>query len=122
MRRETFVDFFEDFATLSAQFLVYEDGYRSWSYTYREIAEAAWTFAARLEEAGIRRGDKVLLWGENRPEWIAVLWGCLLSGVVVVPLDYRASGELLVRVQQVAGARLLVSGDEVPAVQAGIHS
>jgi len=27
--------------------------------------------------------------GENRPEWIAAFWACLLRGIVVVPIDYR---------------------------------
>ena len=44
------------------------------------------------------KGDKVLFWSENRPEWIVAFWGCLLGGVVVVPIDYRASPEFLTRI------------------------
>ena len=55
-------------------------------------------FAARLRGLGVVKGDKVVFWCENRPEWIVAFWGCLLGGVVVVPVDYRASPEFLARV------------------------
>ena len=112
MRRETLLDFFESFAAHPNEFLVYFDGYRTRSHTYKDVASAARRFCERLAQAGLAPGDRVLFWGENRPEWIVALWGCLLRGVVVVPLDYRASSDLLVRVQQIADARLLLLGDE----------
>ncbi len=112
MRRETLLDFFESFAAHPDEFLVYFDGYRTRSHTYKDVASAARRFCERLAEAGLVPGDRVLFWGENRPEWIVALWGCLLRGVVVVPLDYRASSDLLVRVQEISKARLLLLGDE----------
>ena len=58
-------------------------------------SRAARAFAARLARAGLQKGDAVLIWSENRPEWIVALWGCLLQGVVAVPIDYRASPDFL---------------------------
>jgi long-chain acyl-CoA synthetase len=112
MRRETLLDFFESFADKPEEFLIHSDGYRTSRFTYRELARSARAFGARLDEAGLVKGDRVLFWGENRPEWIAAMWGCLLRGVVVVPVDYRASAELLSRVQSVANAKVLLTGDE----------
>ena len=40
-------------------------------------------------------------------------WGCLLRGVVVVPIDYRASAGFLHTVGQLVDARVLLVGDEV---------
>ena len=54
-----------------------------------------------------------LIWGENRPEWIVAFWGALLSGIPVVPIDYRASADFVQRVQTIVGARLMLTGDEV---------
>ncbi|MBA3296430.1 MAG: AMP-binding protein, partial [Acidobacteria bacterium] len=56
---------------------------------------------------------KVVLWSENRAEWLAVLWGCLLEGVVVVPVDYRFSAELMLRIAEIVDARVIVTGDTV---------
>ena len=113
MRRDTILDLFASLADIDGPFLDYDDGYRSHSHTYKQTAGAARTFAARLELAGISKGDSVLFWAENRPEWIVAFWGCALRGAIVVPLDYRASPELLLRVQAIAKAKLLLAGDEV---------
>ena len=113
MARDTLLDFFADLSAWPGEFLVYDDGYRSWHYSYAQVAGAARAFALRLERAGLAKGDKVVVWCENRPEWIVAFWGCLLRGIVVVPVDYRASGDFLLRVQGIVGARIVLLGDEV---------
>jgi acyl-CoA synthetase (AMP-forming)/AMP-acid ligase II len=113
MRRETLLDFFDDFAQLDGPFLVHDDGYRVREYRYRQIASLARAFARRLREAGLRKGDALVIWSENRPEWIVALWGALLEGVVLVPIDFRASADFLWRVQARTQARLVLMGDDV---------
>src|ERR1700735_1146278 len=112
MPRDTLLDFFQDFAGLEEEFLIYDDGFHARHYRYREIADRARAFAARLREAGIGRDEKVILYGENRPEWIVALWGCLLEGVIAVPIDYRSSREFVERVQTIVAARMVLTGDE----------
>ena len=87
MQRDTLLDFFRDFSAGNGAFLVYDAGFRARTYTYRETADAARSFAAQLQAAGIGKGDKVLFWSENRPEWIIALWGCLLNGTIAVPIS-----------------------------------
>jgi long-chain acyl-CoA synthetase len=113
MPRETLLDFFNDFSAYRDSFLVYDDGFRSRRYSYGETAQAAHGFAAELRTRGIGSGEKVLVWSENRPEWIFALWGCMLEGVVLVPVDYRASAALLLRIAAITNARLALLGDEV---------
>jgi long-chain acyl-CoA synthetase len=113
MARRTLIDFFEDVATTPGEFLTYDDGYRTWSYSYGEVAAAARAFAARLAAQGIGPGQAVAVWAENRPEWIVALWGCLLNASVLVPIDYRASGAFLSRVAAIVDARVVLAGDTV---------
>ncbi len=113
MPRETLLDFFEDFASFDDTFIVHDDGYRVRQVTYRELASAARTFAGRLEREGVAAGAKVVVWSENRTEWLIAFWGCLLAGAVVVPIDYRASESLLRRVADIVEARLILVGGEV---------
>ncbi|MFN0101913.1 MAG: AMP-binding protein [Bryobacteraceae bacterium] len=113
MPRDTLVDFFADFAPLRGVFLVHDNGYRTRSFRYCEVAGMARAFSLRLREHGIGKGEKVLFWSENRPGWIGALWGCILDGVVVVPVDYRSSAQTLTRIGGLVGARALVTGDEV---------
>jgi long-chain acyl-CoA synthetase len=112
--RDTLVDFFEDLSRARGDFLVYDDGFRSRRYTYDQVGRAARIFADRLHEIGVVKGDKVVFWSENRPEWIVAFWGCVLSGVVVVPVDYRASPEFLARVSRIVAAKLVLVGQDVP--------
>jgi long-chain acyl-CoA synthetase len=112
MLRETLLDFFQDFADLPNEFLIYDDGFHSRSYSYNEVAARARSFAARLREAGITRDDKIILYGENRPEWIIAWWGCLLEGAIAVPIDYRSSSEFVDRIDKIVNARAIVIGDE----------
>jgi long-chain acyl-CoA synthetase len=110
---ETLADFFSELARARGQFLVYDDGFRARSYTYAEVARSARGFAARLHDLGLRKGDKVVFWSENRPEWIVAFWGCLLGGIIVVPIDYRASADFLARVSRIVSAKLLLVGQDV---------
>ncbi|MGE0592485.1 MAG: AMP-binding protein [Vicinamibacterales bacterium] len=116
--RDTLLDFFDDLSRLDGEFLVYDDGYRRRHHSYTDVGQAARAFAARLAAAGLQREDKVVFWGENRPEWIACYWGCLLIGVVVVPIDYRSPAEFVAKVARLVSPRVILVGDDVTALAA----
>ena len=122
MPRRTLLDFFADLATIDGEFLAYDDGYRTWRYRYAEVADRARAFAARLEAAGIGKGHAVAIWSENRPEWVIAFWGCLLRGVIVVPIDYRASPVFLARVSRIVAAKLVLIGQDVPPISGAIDA
>jgi long-chain acyl-CoA synthetase len=118
MARRTLIDFFADVtsgSTAPRDFLVYDDGYRTWTWTYAELAASARGCGARFRDAGIAPGQAVAIWSENRPEWIAALWGALLEGIVTVPIDYRASVEFLTRVAGIVDAKAILVGETVDA-------
>jgi long-chain acyl-CoA synthetase len=119
MPRETLADLFADLGRARGDFLVHDNGFRTWTHTYREAAAAAEAYAARLQAAGFRRGDAVLFWSENRPEWIAAFWACALLGVVVVPLDHRSPPDLAGRVAAKVLAKGILLGDDVAATLEG---
>ena len=60
-------------------------------WTYTELAEKSRRIARGLLAAGFVKGDRVVLWSENRPEWIAVWLGTVISGLTIVPVDYLVS-------------------------------
>jgi long-chain acyl-CoA synthetase len=68
-------------------------GYRIERWTYRDVAEVACQFARELETREICRGQSVLLWGDNSPEWVAAFLGCILRGAVAIPMDRISSVE-----------------------------
>jgi long-chain acyl-CoA synthetase len=119
VQRNTLIDFFRDLTSIRGEFLVYDDGYRRRAHRYEDVGRAAKGFAARLTAAGVAKGDKVVFWGENRPEWVACYWGCLLAGIIAVPIDYRSSADFVVRVRALVDARLILTGDEVAQLPGG---
>src|SRR5580704_2868267 len=112
MTRDTLLDFFHDFAALEDEFLIHDDGFQARHFRYSEIAARARAFAAGLRERGIGRDEKIILYGENTPEWIIAMWGCLLAGVIAVPIDYRSSSEFVDRVKDIVDARMILTGNE----------
>ncbi len=107
--------FFDIWRRSPGEFLRYESGLGSARWSYAAVASGASAFAQRLRKAGIAPGERVLFWGENRPEWIAALWGCLLGGVIVVPLDSRSSPALAGRIAAIVHARALLIGEGLVA-------
>ncbi len=77
-------------------------------FTYGQVLEMAVRCAGDLEARGIGKGERVMLWGENCAQWVAMFFGCALRGVVVVPMDDGASPEFAGRVAGQVGARLWV--------------
>jgi len=110
--RETLLSFLDDCSRHGGQTAVtHEAGVRLSRWSYARIASSAFQFARELEAQGIGAGDRVLFWGESRPEWIACFYGCLLRGAVVVPLDLKSAPDFVARVQQQVSAKLLLSDE-----------
>ena len=80
--------------------------------TYGQIASLAGRFANLLAQRGIGPGERVLIWGESSAEWIAVFHGCLLRGVLAVPLDAAGAADFAARVAANVSPKLAV-GDLV---------
>ena len=110
---KTLIDVFHTLEQRRGEFLVYDDGYRVRRHTYADVTRAARGFAARLVAHGVGKGDKVMLWGENRPEWIVCYWGIQLAGAVAVPIDFRSSAEFANRIRTIVSAAIVIAGDDV---------
>jgi long-chain acyl-CoA synthetase len=81
-------------------------------WSYERLARTACQFARELESRGVVKGDRVILWGENSPEWIAAFFGCLLRGAVAVPLDEAQRPDFVDRAQRQVEAKLFLLGGE----------
>jgi len=106
--------FFRRIAQYHEEFIIYDDGFRGRTFGYVEIGQLAASFAARLRTEGVRQGDAVVIWSESRPGWIVALWGCLLEGAVVVPIEPQSSLDFFRKIEQKVRARLILVGDRVP--------
>jgi long-chain acyl-CoA synthetase len=113
MGRQNLLEFFLEYFENDAEYLVFDDGYRWWRYSYCQIANAARVFAGRLRETGVGAGDRILLWSESRPEWLYAFWGALWAGAVVVPIGSESSAEFVSTVQSIVRPKLIALGADV---------
>ncbi|MHB1023393.1 MAG: AMP-binding protein [Acidobacteriaceae bacterium] len=90
-------------------------GNRRHETTYIQLAELAGRFAAELVRRGIQPGERVLVWGENSAEWVAAFFGCVLRGVLAVPLDSAGSRDFAHRVLLETTPRLVVGTEALLA-------
>src|SRR6185437_1500666 len=100
------IDDFERHCTDIA--IVARRGLRERRTSYAQLAVLARRVAATFEERGIAKGDRVLLWGENSAEWVAAFFGCILRGVLPVPIDLASDPDFAGRVQREVSPKLIV--------------
>ena len=66
-----------------AEFLVYLDQ----RIGYTEALELALGFAAKLNEQGVQKGDRIAIVSRNNPEWIIAFIAAVAMGAVAVPMN-----------------------------------
>ncbi|MBI4719051.1 MAG: AMP-binding protein [Planctomycetes bacterium] len=79
-------------------------------YTYDEALRATGTIVRRFEERGLVPGDRVVICGENGPEWGLTYLAAMRAGLTAVPLDPQLPPEEAWQAAQFAGAKLLCAG------------
>ena len=74
-----------------------------WSYS--ELEKECQRISRGLFAAGLVKGDRVCLWAENRPEWMAVWIGAAISGMVIVPVDSMSPEKECLNILKITGAK-----------------
>jgi long-chain acyl-CoA synthetase len=95
--------------------IVNHRGNRRIATTYAELAALADHFAGILIQREIPAGERVILWGQNSAEWVGAFFGCVLRGVIAVPLDAAGSIDFAARVLAETTPRLVVGDKEILA-------
>ena len=85
---------------------------------YRPVGQkdfSRWSFAKYGEEcrrvargllaAGLVKGDRVVLWAENRPEWMAVWMGAIIAGLSIVPVDFLVTEKECLNIIKITRAK-----------------
>lgn len=80
--------------------------------SYIELSRKAKDLSDYLIEKGIKRGDRMAILSESRPEWGAVFFASMRSGATLVPLDIKLTATELVSILSDAEPRILfISND-----------
>ncbi len=85
-------------------------GLRQSRTRYADLARLTRRFAGELAKRQIAKGERIVLWGENSAEWVAAFFGCVLRGVLPVPLDVTGTRDFAHRVLEQVSPLLMVMG------------
>ena len=82
--------------------------------TYRELKRQTDALAAYLQrQCGLRRGERVLLYMQNSPQFVIAYYGVLRADAVIVPVNPMNLTEELKHHVDDAGTRLALIGQEL---------
>ena len=90
----------------------YQSGEQT-ALSYRELRDRAARAALMLANRGVRPGDRVLLIGENSPDWVVAFFSILYAGAVAVPLDQQVSPDELTPICRIAEPRVALVSEAV---------
>jgi long-chain acyl-CoA synthetase len=83
--------------------------------SFADVQCGAEAMAARLEEQGVGRGDRVALSGENDPDWVLAYFGILRAGATAVPVDPALDAAAWRDILAESGALVVVCDETVAA-------
>lgn len=82
------------------------DGLSSIKITFEELYLKSGTLAAKLIAGlGLHRGDRLVLSGENSPEWCLAYMSIIRAGCVAVPLDRAMSPADVIKIIRLTNAK-----------------
>lgn len=81
--------------------------------TWAEVDEAANRYARWSRDIGLKKGDVVTLFMDNRPEYIIAWLGLVKRGIIVALVNTHLAGQPLSHSLAMAGAKHLIIGAEL---------
>ena len=79
------------------------------SYTYAELQQKVFAFCGYLQEQGLVKGQRLMVWAPSRADWMIAHLGTLLAGGVIVPLDNGSKEDFIERIAQATDATHLIT-------------
>ncbi|MCL2209541.1 MAG: AMP-binding protein [Treponema sp.] len=74
-------------------------------WSYAKWGDECKKVARGLLAAGLVKGDRVVLWSENRPQWMSVWMGTLVAGICIVPVDFLATEQECLNIIKITKAK-----------------
>ncbi len=107
MKSDTLTNYFKPilYRFYDREALVLKTGFRSIRISYLDLYDYAYRMANWYQSRNLKKGDAILLWAPNSPEWVAALLACSLTGVIAVPLDVRVQPDFVRHIAAETGAK-----------------
>jgi len=86
------------------------------SYSYAELLNAALCLAASLQEAGVKRGDRVAIYMDNTWPCVVSIYGALFAGAVFLTINPQTKSAKLKYILKDSGANALITDSHLAKV------
>ncbi len=87
--------------------------YYDTAISYRELLDAADALAGYLQSLGVQKGDRVLLYMQNSPQWVMAYYGILRADAIVVPINPMNRTAELTHYLEDTGAAVAICAQEL---------
>lgn len=74
-------------------------------WTFESLDQAAKRVAAKLDQAGVGKGDRLAVYGKNSDAYLITFLACVYSGVIHVPVNFNLRGKELAYILKQSGAK-----------------
>ncbi len=91
------------------------------TFSYRELEEKTGVWQHYLSDQGIGKGDIVAFLGENRPEYLMLLFALARLGAVLLPLNFRLVEDELSYILKHSQAKGLLYSDSYTETAQALH-
>ncbi len=88
--------------------LLIKPSFRYLVWSYADLWDDSGRVASFLQDQGVKKGDRILLWGPNMPQWVLGFFGALRAGAVPVPLDVRSAHDFVLKVVEATEPQLAI--------------
>lgn len=109
---ESFIEFIEQSIKRNWDLNALTD-YKGTTLQYKDVARKIEKFHIVLENAGIKKGDKIAVCGRNSAHWGVTFLGTITYGAVIVPILHEFKADNIHNIVNHSGARLLFVGDQI---------
>lgn len=103
------------FSSLPAARMRLADGAPYTTWYYADLRREAYALGRYLLSRGLAAGDRVVIVGENRPEWCFAYVGVVVAGLVAVPTDSTLDAEGLAAILAASGAKAAIYSRQLGA-------
>jgi len=80
--------------------LMIRPGFRTRAWSYRDLNDVVPRVARYFSDSGMKKGDRVLIWGVNRPEYGIAFLAALRLGAILVPLEANYAAEFAQKIAE----------------------
>ncbi len=105
---KTLIDLFESFRKRDKEAFIFRTGIRRFTFTYANLYEFSRRMSSYLKDQGIKKGDRVAIWAPNDPFWAVSYFGIILTGAVVIPIDFASGKKRAGTIVKLSGAKFII--------------